>query len=697
MKKLTLLILLSFSLSYSFSQNAYYDAQYLSSVSVAELNNILSASDKNNPDFNPPKIAKQTPPPISLSEHETIVLKDYILFLQNPFDPQISNLDLRALKTSIDKYNKYVEANRIFSTSHFAPGLGAALSIIPSILGGNFSLSPEQQTKIIDGLTKYYAEEFRKAQLLSYIQTLESTIGKIGELQILFPKTYDKLRVADPTRFPELGDEYKAIFNEDLKLVIEHLINHIDTYSEPSGSDKDKTFKLLNATNVSAIKSHDYYECFRIAADVGSKLCNNYHPVDLLNHLDNKYYYDPTYYDQVNSASLALSNPDKMYKKLLRVLHGLNIVQKNILDTTKSKDNQFANVWLNLQDLKKLDTKDEWLFFAGLIYQQDREFFDRYFFKATGKNLATVTASDIANLKTRMDAILAVLVEIQDFRSNLKEENLKDNFAAYMELVLKSMQSANNFFDGSLNIPKADFGRYIKLADYTIKIYDNARKKDYNNTIYYAVEILGEFLGEEATYLDVVSTIDHYGNFMTDVINAKNSDETKEVIKKFAAPPASFVLKREYQRTFSITGQPGYFISMEKLDGKDQKFKFVSGITLPLGLEFTFKNKNGNENSASWGVFAQLIDLGAILNFRVDDETSTLPDLVEFKQIFSPGVSFNYGFKNSPVTIGLGYQYTPELRKVTESGNEIYLNGHRVFLRLAWDIPLINIARSKTK
>jgi hypothetical protein len=111
----------------------------------------------------------------------------------------------------------------------------------------------------------------------------------------------------------------------------------------------------------------------------------------------------------------------------------------------------------------------------------------------------------------------------------------------------------------------------------------------------------------------------------------------------------------------------------------------------------TFKNKAGKENSSSVGIFAQIVDLGAVLNFRIGDSTSTLPDKIEFKQIFSPGISINYGFNNSPLNIGVGYQYSPELRKISKNGNEIYPNGNRLFLRLAWDIPLLNIAKSKTK
>lgn len=684
MKKITVLIFFTFLSNFVFSQNAFYDAQFLTSISNAELKNILDASDIT-------KFAAPTKPYINLSEHEIDVVKDYQKFLADPFDASITNLDLAGLKSSVGKYNSFVESEKLVGANGVgnkygfaATGLVSALSLIPNVMGGNFSLSAEQQTKIIDGLTKYYAEEFRKAQLLTYMQTFEGTIGKIGELQVLFPQTYAKLQSADPSRFPELGDEYKSIFNEDLRSVVDNLINHIDNHTAGGNPALESKLKWLTAANVATIKGNEYYGCFKISADIGSKLINNYHPVDLFNFLDNKYY----------NPGLLISSPLKS-DKIILILHGLNLVQRNLLDTTKTKGSQFENVWLNIQDIKKLDTKNEWLYFAGLLYQQDRAFFNTFIFDATAKNLANVTDAELLIIKTKINSILSALVEIQDFRSNLKEENLKENFAGYMSLILKAVETTNYF--NTAQLPTADFKKYLLIANYTMNIYDNARKKDYNNTIYYAVKILNQFLASNTTYLEVANTIEQYGTFMTDVINAKNSDEVKDVIKKHAAPPTSFILKREYQRTLSITGQPGYFASMEKFNGKNQDFKFVSGLTLPMGFEMSFKLKHGKENSGSLGVFAQIIDLGAVLNFRVGDSTSTLPDKIEFKQIFSPGGSINYGFKNSPVTLGIGYQYTPQLRKITEGGNEIYPNGHRIFLRLAWDIPLINISKSKTK
>ena len=691
MKRLLLftVLLLTFS-NIVISQTAFYDAQYLSTISKSELNNILSASNKDNPEFN--KSTGKTPPLINLSEHETKVLKDYILFLDNPFDNSIENLDLPALKSSIVKYNKYVESKLSGGSGMgiLSPGLGAGLSLISNAGGGNLASGTDLQTKIIDGLTKYYAEEFKKAQLITYMQTFNSTIGKIGELQVLFPATYAKLQNADPSRFPELGDEYKSIFNEDLKSLPDNLINHIDNYKEVKPKSAfDKSLKWLTYSNDSIIKSNEYYDCFKITADLSSKLINNYRPVDLFNYLDHKYY----------KASLLQSTSPKKADKIALIIHELNLIQGNLLDTTKSKGSQFANVWLNIQDLKKLNSKNEWIYFSGLIYQQDKVFFNKIIWDATGKTSLTAIEQDtvIARITPQINSILSALIELQNFKANLKDENVKDNFIGYMSLVLKSIESAN-LGSTSKILPEVDFKKYLQIADYTINIYDDARKKDYSNIIYYSTEILNGLLITKSDNSDVINKIEQYGSFMTDVINAKNSDDIKVCIKKYAAPPTSFILKREYRTTFSITGQPGYFASGEKLDGKHQNFAFVSGITLPMGFELTFKTQNIKENSGSIGFFAQLVDLGAVLNFRVGDSSSTLPNKINFQQVFSPGGSITYGFKNSPLTIGIGYQYTPQLRSISlNNGNQIFPNGHRIFLRLAWDIPLVNIANSKKK
>jgi hypothetical protein len=694
------------------AQNAYYDALFLNTLSEKGLDRMFDA-------------AKAGQIYLSLDEFKQIEFaKD---FIKDPFDVDstINELfDVSPIKSAILKYNKFLEYE--YSTGFspkplIADGSVAALGILANAISGDFSLSSEDQTKILDGLTKYYAEEFKKAQLLTYMQTFEDKIGEVGELQVLFPNTYEKLKNTNPSKFPELGDEYKEIFSQDLRALIDNLIKHIDNhasnkkegvydfkievkkYSETERAKKkkerikdslistyyilkqnaslDSTLVFLNGMNTLKIKTNENFSSVKLSADIGSKLVNNYHPVDLFNYLDGTYYKEAYLTDAI-----------KLDEKLGVIIHGVNLFQRNLLDTTKSKTSQFSNVWLNFEDFNKINTIKEWELFAGLLYQQDKVFFKKAIFdpsknQLTEKNIKIPTQTNLEYLKGFYLKILSALNEIQEFRNNLNEDNLNENYIEYMKIVTDVFQQAN--------YNDEDISKFFKISNYSLQVYDNARSKDYSNSIHYVTLILNEFLGTNSSYLETMQKIDQYGTFMTDVVNSEDSDEVKEVIKKHAAPPASFILKREYARTFSITGQPGYFISGENLN---DDWGFVSGITLPIGFEYTFKLKKGQENSCSFGIFAQVIDLGAMLNFRVSDSTSTLPDDVTFSQIFSPGGSLTYGFKNSPLTLGLGYQYTSELRNITlDNGNETYPNGHRIFLRLAWDIPFLNIWKSKEK
>ncbi|MBQ4819624.1 hypothetical protein [Aquimarina sp. MMG016] len=652
MKKLILSIIAILTIQFVIAQNAYYDALFLKTISADGLDEVKNANGQG----------------IFLTDEEIIQIDYAKDFLTNPFKDFSTYFDVSLVRSAINKYNKAFE---------FTDGMGfaggGALGIIANAISGDFSLSAEDQTKILDGLTKYYAEEFKKAQLLTYMQTFESTIGQIGELQVLFPNTFEKLKNTNPSKFPELGDEYKEIFNQDLKALIDNLIKHVENHKKTDALESK--LKFLNEANNSNIKNKSYYGTLKISADISSKLINNYHPVDLFNYLD-EIYYKESY----------LSGATKLDEKLGVIIHGVNLFQRNLLDTSKVKTAQFSNVWLNHEKFNKINTLQEWKYFAGLIYQQDKKFFKKVLFDPTKAGFDFST-TEIQSIKETYIKLLSSLNQVQEFRNNLTEDNLNDNYLEYMKIVTNVFQNAN--------YNNEDISKFLTISNYALHLYDNARSKDYSNSIHYLTLILNEFLGTNATYLETMQKIDQYGTFMTDVIDSEDSDEVKEVIKKHAAPPASFILKREYARTFSITGQPGYFISGESLD---DEFGLVSGITLPIGFEYTFKLKHGQENSASFGIFAQVIDLGAMLNFRVSDDTSTLPDNVEFSQIFSPGGSLTYGFKNSPLTLGLGYQYTPELRQVTlENGNEISPNGHRIFLRLAWDIPFLNIWKSKAK
>jgi hypothetical protein len=652
------------------AQSAFYQCQYLTTIDHSVLTKLLSSTGGTF---------------FTLSETEKTSVAAYRDFLQTPFSKSVGQLDFNSFRAAIVKYNGYVaylkeKTDENSMMGYATSAITGALSAIGVLSGGGLSIDAAQQTKIIDGLTKYYAEEFRKAQVISYMQAFNSTLEKIGELQVLFPESFEKLKKADPSSFHELGDELKDIFNKDLKNIPGNLIEHIDNHS--SGAPLEGKLTILNSASVTAIKNHAEYMGFKMAADLASGLANNVHLLNVLNEIDLKHY-EVSFID----------NPSTISQKVALVFHGINLLQRNLLDSVAATNNQDA--WVDVNDIQKLNTPQEWVYFAGLIYQQDRAFFNRYILDVSSQ--AANNALDVTQIKTIQKTIVAVLTSILKMQSNKDGiTSGNDNYIAYMELIFGVINNSNIL--ASTNVSQAQIKEYFTLTDYCLRLYDNARKKDYNNSLYYTIQILQHFLPGGSAGSKALGHLQRYGEFMADVVNAKNSEETKDVIRKHVAPPASFILKRQYHATLSITGQPGYFIGGEKFDGEKAEFKFVSGLTLPIGFELTFKLNHENATSGSIGFFAQLLDLGAVFNFRLGDSTSTLPDKIEFSQVFSPGGMITYGAKNSPITIGIGYQYTPQLRKVTTaSGNEIFPNGHRAVLRLSWDIPFINIAKSNRK
>jgi hypothetical protein len=216
---------------------------------------------------------------------------------------------------------------------------------------------------------------------------------------------------------------------------------------------------------------------------------------------------------------------------------------------------------------------------------------------------------------------------------------------------------------------------------------------------------------------NILGTFSKYTTFMVDITAANSSSEVKEIIKKEIVSPNNYVTKRFSKVSLSISAHPGLFLGYEQLDLTqseiddpditEEEWAPNFGFTAPVGLELAFGNrskdlsemgpislkKNQNDyvaktmKGSSWSFFISLLDLGAIVNYRLTENDETeLPQEVTFKQVFSPGGYLNFGFRNSPIAIGAGFQYTPELRKI---GSDLEKNAFRYSIRFSWDIPLV--------
>ena len=114
--------------------------------------------------------------------------------------------------------------------------------------------------------------------------------------------------------------------------------------------------------------------------------------------------------------------------------------------------------------------------------------------------------------------------------------------------------------------------------------------------------------------------------------------------------------------------------------------KNVLSTFAPLGIDLNF----GLGDAGSLSFYTQLIDVGAIFAYRFSNDTEQIPEL-KFQNIIAPGGYIIYGFGNNvPVSLGVGAQLGPNLRKINDDlGLDVKTtNAWRFGFTLSVDIPI---------
>ncbi len=543
----------------------------------------------------------------------------------------------------------------------------------------------------------------------------------ICDFQFLFPDTYELVTTTSPLDYAGMGGKYKEAFTDDLNNLLSntksYLIKGGDYTFYKNNCNKDKS--VLFKTH-SKIKNSSIYPFAIAGVDIGDKLLHDYHPVDLFNYMESSYY-DTTKLD---------------FNHIGNISKFINTIQFNFRDTSKAINGQFDNVWINYELLNQflrgnINGTQNLELFSALIYHEHPSFFNSLGLKDSILNYHEF-------YKKKITPIYELLLKIQEFA---KETNDKNNsFETYTDLILDVIEVTIDFIrpntlSRSIEIPYIpntnDLKNKIRSVEHIFDIYNSIQEGNYSLIIESFVQLLSDLTPKkniDPKLYHFTTSINEFGGFMEGISKAQNEAEMKDAIKTFVAPPTSFINKRSRLYTLSISAHPGVYAAWEKLR-KDDTLRQTSidgltfGLTMPVGLEFTRaitkKRPTGDTSLAqnrdayiykkgelkeytgwSIGLFANLIDLGALFNIRVGkDATSVLPNDIRFQDILSPGAWLNVGIKNSGFTIGLGYQYTPSLREINtgdESVGKVALpNAHRGGLRISYDVPLYNIWSSK--
>jgi hypothetical protein len=182
-------------------------------------------------------------------------------------------------------------------------------------------------------------------------------------------------------------------------------------------------------------------------------------------------------------------------------------------------------------------------------------------------------------------------------------------------------------------------------------------------------------------------------HFVNDMARSETPEDVEKAIEAFALPSGSFAIKRTARWNVAINSYPGMFGAMERTQFTDSLgatsigWSKTASLTVPVGLSVS----RGSRKCGSIGLFFPIIDIGALTRIHLDTNANTavIPDFT-FKNILSPGVFVSYGFPKSALSINLGIQFGPELRRI-ENDEEKSYESWRIGAGLTLDIPLLNL------
>ena len=528
-----------------------------------------------------------------------------------------------------------------------------------SILG---SLSGLDVTQYVQAFADFLRDRIKEELTMAYIDEFKNKIKNVKEFEYMLPKTINVFNTGDVFSLPSMGATYKSAFAEDMAALPENFERMVFSYDKYKDYRNREDFILYMAA----------YYSIKMSAE-------KYHPADILRFIDSKYGYKISD-SAVNKVRVALSL--------------LNVLSKNL------KDIDGAN-WI---DKSKVSVFNPFVInvFLGLVYEQNKSMLDAQFnvggIQKTVKEL--LKSQSVERIFQFVTLANNIEDRIREYKAMVKDnESAEELRQAVIAYFLSNADDFFNLFDFGGSVisdysHSPEFYRYKEIVKNTIAVAKGVKT---NNVAQVGVNIIA--LIKQITNMDnedtTIQQLTHYINFITDMVYADSSARIKQVLQNYAAPPRSYRAVRQSSRTVSLASFPGIYVGYESHSpsNNDTKGNGVFGITAPIGVSVGWGNSV--KDAPSYALFFSMVDIGAALTYRWNNDTANLPQKVKLGQIFSPGLFGIWGFKNSPLALKVGTQYLPQLRSVKKGANVIEANAWHFSAAITVDIPVLILSRKK--
>lgn len=603
-------------------------------------------------------------------------------------------------------------------------------------------------TNYADALAQFMVERAKEELNVAFFQKFKKYLEKNPEIAILFPETADFLSNMLAYEYSQLLNGLRDAFHEDLRNL---LYNLDDVFLLPKYQQVVNEFPEI----LVVIRS------IQIVADLGD---NEHPADVIRQFRDMKEWEKVTRPEVLNlhnfiKTTSLVSDAVRFKAGNITLIKGLPM-EEDILQTTANtltatnalgvtkilkKWNGDRN-WISARHFEVLFKDDLAMkIFLGLVYQKSVTDHIQFTVNGQVRKLSDVMKNSQAGIFLFRSYFLEFLRLAEQTEEKLKELKAKSKAditpLEYFEYISASIDLIEYGFKvAALVADNFDGTEYVTMMRTSNNLYRNIIEKNYSaavtNTLK-IVEWLTDMITERKTSKPAIAhakiaqlallptaatqkekdavadQIDNsfvaignlnklsrgalkYGVFMANMVDAKSPEDIKEAIRNATLPVGSSSYKKYQQFTLSINSYLGAQMRADRDDSPNRTWDQNFGIIAPIGPALN----HGLGRGGSMSLFAPIFDVGAIAEFRLNDNKTELSESIKLGNIFAPGGYLVYGFPgNIPLALGFGGQYGPGLYEVksapTGTANGYENPSWRWNFFLAVDMPLFNLTPGK--
>lgn len=574
-----------------------------------------------------------------------------------------------------------------------------------SLASSTQSIVPEQA--VLEGIAQFIVQRFKSEINAWFLDGFRKNLDSIPGLKILLPETGQVLQLSNPYNYPIFIQTFREAFQSDLKDLARNFITLLN--------EEDEMKRILDALKKVDPSIDILYDEIKpavsylnLASFMDELLRNGEDLPDAIESLPGQYDRRDNFKGVLNLAALLSKgmrdeSGDWVGGDKIAALYDSDIPTFNFqpfwifwglmhqVDSLTMNDISFSSGKLTLRD------------FLGKMNAESFSNFFEVFQRTTREGISTFKIGQALMQQYKQNGTLSAenfdpfVLSIHDFIEevvNLAMEISTKNDSVLCKVKFMVLPATKEVWSAVMEGDKKNYGLCISHIVTAFNIIVDPGLGNCPNSEKTSHRPKSASWGKELM---------KYGSFMVTMVNAKTAEDVEVALESAALPVGSYTIKRQNHLTIGLNSWVGPSTGIEYLTAEEapnnSRTKAVFSLMAPIGPYFSLgPNASNFDNDSkkhkcksSVFLMASILDLGALVNFRLwDSTTQDLPDIT-FKNFLAPGIHAGINpFPRAPVSIGGYWQYGPLAREVTKNGATLSSPGWKAGLWLGIDISIFN-------